>query len=140
MSKVLGGVVRGKNNQGELYYIHLETGLKVSAHISGVNRIQLIQDELYEDEMKYVAELQNKGELSKRTFEKIKEVYDGLNPLESEETDENYEKIVKYFQKQKAYTELVYAIHTYYMPKVRCIKYSFYHGDEPEQHTIEYGY
>lgn len=140
MSKVLGGVIRGENNQGELYYIHLETGLKVSAHKSGVKRIQLIQDELYKDEMEYVAELQRNSQISKEAFEKLKEVYESQKLPESKEDIDNYDEIVKYFQTQKAYTELVYAIHVYYMPEVKLIKYSFYHGDKPEQHTIEYGY
>ena len=140
MIRVLGGVVRGKNKQKEVYYIHLETGLKVSAHISGINRIQLIQDELYEDEMGYVAELQKRGEISKAAFDKLKEVYDSQNlPENKEENVDIYDEIMKYFQKQKAYTELVYAIHTYYMPEVKWMKYSFYHGKKPEQHTIQYG-
>lgn len=140
MSKVLGGVVRWKSKQGELYYIHLETDLNVSAHISGVKKIQLIQDELYKDEMEYIAELQKRGEISKGAFNKLKEIYESRNFSKSEEDVDNYDKIMQYFQKQKAYTELVYAIHTYYMPEVEWIKYSFYHGEKPEQHTIKYGY
>lgn len=79
MSKVLGGVVRWKSKQGELYYIHLETDLNVSAHISGVKKIQLIQDELYKDEMEYIAELQKRGEISKGAFNKLKEIYESRN-------------------------------------------------------------
>lgn len=140
MSKVLGGVLRGKNFLGELYFIHLKTGVKVSAHTSGINKIQLIQDEIYEDEMEYIVELQKAGEISIDTLNNLNKIYESQNIPKDKKNGDSYDEIFDYFEKQKAYIELTNAIHAYYMPKIKCIVYSFYHREEPEWHTVKYGY
>ena len=138
MSNIFGGIMRGRNSHGMVYFIHLETKEKVLVIPVSNQKIQLIQDELTKRDLMHATELQKNGEISIDVLNELQSTFDMQFGAEKGEETDRYERITKYMDKQKSYIDIIFAIHKYYMPHVKEIMYSFYNGDEIEKHTVKY--
>lgn len=138
MENIFAGVLRGVNSAKETYFIHLEAAEKVILYPpTAGKKIRLVSDELTEHDVEYVAKMHKERRISIDAFNKIKETFDSQKKKKGEIAGK-YEEIEKYLKKQVNYVELIYAIHNYYVPKAEIIEYSFYHGDELEEHIVKY--
>lgn len=137
MENLFAGILRGVNSAKETYFIHLETAEKVLLYPpTAGKKIRLVPDEITERDIKYVARMQQEGRISIDALNKLKETFEFQS--KKEKVTDKYEEIEKYHEKQVSYVELIYAIHNRYVPEAEIIEYSFYHGDELEEHMVKY--